>query len=71
MSVYLPPNAYERNVFLTQRELACRWRLSGRTLVRWRVEGYGPPWTTIGGSIRYALADVQAFEARQRRGNSA
>ncbi|PWR02380.1 hypothetical protein DKT77_12650 [Meridianimarinicoccus roseus] len=52
---------------LTQRELAARWRVSPRTLERWRAEGYGPAWLTIGGSIRYRLADVLTFERAQRR----
>ena len=47
---------------LTTRELAARWRLSLRTLERWRAEGYGPAWLTIGGSIRYRLEDVLAYE---------
>ena len=49
-------------------ELAARWRVSPRTLERWRAEGYGPAWLTIGGSIRYRLADVLAFERARRRG---
>ena len=49
--------------YLTQRELAQRWRVSGRTLERWRAEPYGPAWVTIGGSIRYRMEDVQAWEA--------
>ena len=53
--------------FLTQRELAARWRLSGRTLERWRAARYGPAWTSLGGNIRYAMTDVLAFEARHRR----
>ena len=56
-------------VFLTPAELAGRWKVSGRTLERWRAQGRGPAWTTLGGSIRYRLADVLAYEARQRRGS--
>ena len=59
---------HERPDFLTQRELAARWRLSGRTLERWRAERYGLAWTSLGGNIRYAMTDVLAFEARHRRG---
>ncbi len=56
----------ETPVFLKQRDLAVRWKLSIRTLERWRVDRYGPAWITIGGSIRYSITDVQAFEAEQR-----
>jgi len=50
-------------VCLTPRELAERWRVSVRTLDRWRAGSYGPPWITIGGSIRYRMTDAQAWEA--------
>lgn len=51
-------------VFLTQRELEARWKLSGRTLERWRAEDHGPPWVIIGGSIRYLFSEIEEFEAR-------
>lgn len=54
--------------FLTQRDLEERWKLSGRTLERWRAEDYGPAWFYIGGSIRYRFEDVLTFEARHRKG---
>lgn len=57
--------------FLTQQDLEARWHLSGRTLGRWRTNGYGPAWRTIGGSIRYLLSDVEAFEDGQRCGHGA
>jgi predicted site-specific integrase-resolvase len=47
---------------LKERELAQRWCVSQRTLQRWRKEGYGPPWLTIGGNIRYRLSDIEHFE---------
>lgn len=57
--------------WLTTTELAERWRLSPRTLERWRVAKDGPAWHHIGGSVRYALADVEAFETRSRSGGQA
>ncbi len=54
--------------YLTQRELAQRWKISGRTLERWRADVYGPAWILIGGSIRYRLEDVLAWEAGQMQG---
>ncbi len=56
------------SALLTQRDLERRWQLSGRTLERWRSEPYGPPWVVIGGSIRYRLKDVQAYEAAHMQG---
>jgi len=52
---------------LTQGELANRWRISVRTLERWRWLKTGPAYLRIGGRIIYLLADVQKFETDQRR----
>lgn len=53
---------------LMPHELAARWRMSTRTLDRWRAERYGPGWLVLGGRILYRVEDVEAFEARHRRG---
>lgn len=55
-------------IWLTTAELAERWRMTTRTLERWRAERYGPKWHQLGGSIRYSIADVEGFEARGRSG---
>lgn len=52
---------------LNQIELARRWRLSPRTLERWRWQRQGPAFLRLGGRIVYRLDDVRAFEAAQRR----
>lgn len=52
---------------LTQRELADRWRISPRTLERWRWVGQGPSYLRIGGSICYRVEDIESFEAAQCR----
>ncbi len=51
---------------LTQIELAQRWRISPRTLERWRWLGLGPAYLKIGGRVVYQLEDVEAFEAQSR-----
>lgn len=48
--------------FLNQVELADRWRLSPRTLERWRWECAGPHYLKIGGRVIYALSEVEAYE---------
>lgn len=48
--------------FLRQQELAERWKLSPRTLERWRWLGTGPVYHKIGGRVVYRLEDVLAFE---------
>ena len=52
---------------LNQIELARRWKISHRTLERWRWTGRGPAFLKIGGRVVYRVADVEAFEAAQRR----
>jgi len=47
---------------LTQRQVAQRWALSERTLERWRCIGEGPVYINLGYSVRYRLADIEAFE---------
>ncbi len=56
---------------LNQIELADRWNISHRTLVRWRGRGEGPAFLKIGGRVVYRLEDVEAFEADQTRKSTA
>jgi Helix-turn-helix domain len=53
---------------LNQIELARRWRVSPRTLERWRWLNQGPPYLKLGGRVVYRLADIEAFEAAQAHG---
>lgn len=51
------------HTYLTQRELAARWRISERTLEGWRFRGVtGPNFLRIGRSVRYPREAVDAFE---------
>ena len=52
---------------LTQDELAKRWRISPRTLERWRAEGQGPAWISLPGRVIYRIEDVLAFEDERLR----
>lgn len=49
---------------LHQIELANRWRVSPRTLERWRWLQQGPRYLKVGGRVLYRLADIEAFEHR-------
>ena len=51
---------------LTQNELALRWRVSPRSLERWRWLRIGPSFHKIGGRVTYKLTDVEDFERRRR-----
>jgi hypothetical protein len=52
---------------LNQIELARRWKISPRTLERWRWVRQGPAYIKVGGRVVYLLDDVLAFEAANRR----
>jgi hypothetical protein len=56
---------------LNQIELARRWRISPRTLERWRWLGQGPTYLKLGGRVAYQLADIEAFEAARAVANPA
>jgi hypothetical protein len=52
--------------YLNQDELAQRFRVSPRTLERWRWKKTGPNYVKLGGKIVYSLTDVEAYERRRR-----
>ncbi len=52
--------------FLNQVRLADRWKISPRTLERWRWTGEGPAFVKIGGRVVYRIADVEAYENGRR-----
>jgi len=52
---------------LNQVELSRRWRMSPRTLERWRSKKQGPPFLKIGGRVAYRLVDIIEFEQARRR----
>ncbi len=48
---------------LNQIDLSRRWKISHRTLERWRWAGRGPRYVKVGGRVLYRLEDVEAYEA--------
>jgi Helix-turn-helix domain len=52
---------------LHQTDVARRWRISPRTLERWRWLGRGPRYLKIGGRVVYRLEDVEVYETQQAR----
>ena len=48
--------------FFNQIDLSRRWGISTRTLEQWRWRGEGPKFIKIGGSVRYRVEDVEAYE---------
>jgi hypothetical protein len=57
--------------FLNPPELAARWRLSTKTLERWRTEGTGPAFLKLHERILYRLCAIEDFEIEQTQGGDA
>ena len=49
-------------VWLTQEELAERWRKSPRTLANHRAQGKGPTYSKMGGKVLYDLKVIEQEE---------
>ena len=53
--------------FLTERELAARWKVSTGTLQNKRAaQEHDGLYTKIGGSVRYFLKEIEEYERRNR-----
>ncbi len=55
---------------LNQIELADYWKISERTLERWRRRGEGPPYLKLGGRCVYRMTDIEAYEEQVLRGET-
>lgn len=49
-------------VFLTEKELAARWKCAPGSLANERSRGTGPRYYKINRLVRYNLADIEAYE---------
>lgn len=47
---------------MTERQVALRWRISLKTLRRWRLDNEGPIWHKLFHHVRYHEADIIEFE---------
>ena len=56
----------DSKVFLTQKELAERWKKSPQTLANNRSLNKGPSYTKIDGQIRYDLEDIIKIEENSK-----
>ena len=56
---------------LTTKQAAEALNLSPRSLEKWRLDGCGPPFVKLGGSVRYRSVDLGAWvQERVRRSTS-
>lgn len=53
-------------IFLTENELAARWKRRAKTLRNWRSAGLGPAYHRLGRHIRYSLTTVLRYEEEAR-----
>ena len=51
---------------LLPAEAARFLRVSGRTLIRWRMQRIGPPWTRVGNKVLYQRKDLDRWLESQR-----
>jgi hypothetical protein len=47
---------------MTERQVATRWKVSLKTLRRWRLDNEGPIWHKLFHHVRYHEADIFEFE---------
>lgn len=47
---------------MTEKQIAARWKISLKTLRRWRLDGEGPVWHKLFHQVRYHEADIIGFE---------
>jgi predicted DNA-binding transcriptional regulator AlpA len=58
-------NAIASRVLLTAKQLAQRWQVTPEWIYRNRIE-LEIPTMTIGGNVRFALDDIEAYENAHR-----
>lgn len=64
-SVVMGPSVLEQKMHypvMTERQVAARWKISLKTLRRWRLDGEGPVWHKLFHHVRYHEADILEFE---------
>ena len=60
-------NLPETTPFWNESQLAQRWKLSLKTLQRWRSEGIGPVFVKMRSSVFYPIGEIILFEHSRRR----
>jgi len=54
-------------IVLDEYELAAYWKISVKTVRRWRRELLGPAFCKVGTRSVYPLSEIEAFERRMSR----
>jgi len=56
-----------KTLYLTEQQVSERLNVKLATLRKWRLKGGGPRFRKFGSAVRYALVDLEAFEAAATR----
>lgn len=56
--------------YFSEKEVAKRLSMSCKWLQKMRLSGGGIPFCKMGGAVRYAVADIVAFEERSKRSST-
>lgn len=59
------PTSSAPDQFLTPQQVADRYHVALKTVYKWNTNGRGPRLVRIGGSVRYRLSDLVAWETTQ------
>lgn len=51
----------DQHLLLKEAEVSALTSTPRGTLSRWRIQGKGPRWTKLEGSVRYYLTDIKEF----------
>lgn len=52
-------------IYFDPAELAAMWKMSEKTLAKWRWLGIGPRYLRLGNQVRYSLSAIEEFEAEK------
>jgi excisionase family DNA binding protein len=59
---YSQPETVDDDEYLTNHDLADRYKVPLATIYKWRSNGYGPPASRLGRHVRYRRSDVRRWE---------
>lgn len=63
----MTPSTLAGSMYLTEQQVSERLNVKLATLRKWRLRGGGPRFRKFGSAVRYALVDLEAFEAAATR----
>ena len=65
-----PQQVDASRIAMDETELATRWKLSVKTVRRWRQIDLGPVFCKLGSRVVYLVSEVEAYERRVSRNST-